>query len=158
MGRGGEAHALICEAAARPTAWLPALADELHRSGLAADWATLLWEAASQPALRLAAAADALVAAGRGDDGRQLLRQGVYRSADEIADAALTLEADGTPHRAHSLLAAFVQVRAPADTAAVAAGDPARLVPLLLDAARAASPARQRDVVHALRVAGHIHS
>ncbi|MEW2636118.1 hypothetical protein AB0903_31875 [Streptomyces sp. NPDC048389] len=51
-----------------------------------------------------------------------------------------------------------MQVRAPADTAAVAAVDPVRLVPLLLGAARAASPARQRDVVHALRVAGHIHS
>lgn len=158
QGRGGEAHALLCEAAARPTAWLPALADELHRSGLAADWTTLLWEVASQPALRLAAAADALDAAGRGADGRQLLRQGVFRSADEIADAVRTLEDTGAPHRARSLLAAFVQVRAPEDCAAVATGDPALLVPLLLDAARAAAPARERDVVHALRVAGHIHS
>lgn len=157
-GRGGEAHALLCEAAARPAAWLPVLADELHRSGLAADWTTLLWEAASQPVSRLAAAADALVAAGRGDDGRQLLRQGVFRSADEIADAVRTLVDTGAPDRARSLLAAFVQVRAPEDSAAMAAGDPVRLVPLLLDAARAASPARERDVVHALRVAGHIHS
>ncbi|MEV4682880.1 hypothetical protein [Streptomyces kurssanovii] len=155
-GRGGEAHALICEAAARPAAWLPALADELNRSGPAADWATLLWEVASQPALRLAAAAEALVAAGRGDDGGQLLRQGVFRSADEIADAVLTLEEAGTPHRARTLLAAFVQVRTAADTAACVARDPARLVPMLLDAARDVSPARERDVVHALRVAGHL--
>ncbi|WP_208545377.1 hypothetical protein [Streptomyces sp. Tu 2975] len=155
-GRGGEAHALICEAAARPAAWLPALADELNRSGPAADWATLLWEVASQPALRLAAAAEALVAAGRGDDGGQLLRQGVFRSADEIADAVLTLEEAGTPHRARTLLAAFVQVRTAADAAACATRDPGRLVPMLLDAARGVSPARERDVVHALRVAGHL--
>ncbi|MGX6744909.1 hypothetical protein [Streptomyces xantholiticus] len=157
-GRGGEAHALICEAAARPAPWLPALADELHRSGLAADWATLLWEVASQPASQLAAAADALIAAGRGDDGRQLLRQGVFRSADEIADAVLVLQDEGMPHRARTLLTAFVSVHTPADVAAVAAGDPARLVPLLLDAARTGSPAKERSIVHALRVAGHIHS
>ncbi|MGW8780714.1 hypothetical protein ACWGNM_22030, partial [Streptomyces sp. NPDC055796] len=46
QGRGGEAHALLCEAAAWPAARLPGLADELVRAGLAADWATLLWEAA----------------------------------------------------------------------------------------------------------------
>ncbi|MEU1890224.1 hypothetical protein [Streptomyces pristinaespiralis] len=155
-GRGGDAHAVICEAAARPAAWLPALADELNRSGAAADWATLLWEVASQPALRLAAAAEALVAAGRGDDGGQLLRQGSFRSADEIADAVLTLEEAGTPDRARTLLAAFVQVRSAADTADCAVRDPARLVPMLLDAAREVSPARERDVVHALRVAGHL--
>ncbi|GGW25177.1 hypothetical protein [Streptomyces xantholiticus] len=157
-GRGGEAHALICEAAASPAPWLPALADELHRLGLAADWATLLWEVASQPVSRLAAAADALIAAGRGDDGRQLLRQGVFRSADEIADAVIALQDEGMPHRARTLLTAFVSVHTPADVAAVAAGDPARLVPLLLDAARSGAPARERDIVHALRVAGHIHS
>ncbi|MFJ8076635.1 UL36 very large tegument protein [Streptomyces sp. NPDC096176] len=156
QGRGGEAHAVICEAAARPAAWLPALADELHRFGLDADWATLLWEAASQPALRLAAAADALIAAGRDDDGRQLLRQGVFRSADEIADAVLVLEDEGMSRRAHSLLSVFVQVRTAEDAAAVAGREPARLVPLLLATARGLAASQERDIIHALRVAGHL--
>ncbi|MGW1142501.1 hypothetical protein, partial [Streptomyces zhihengii] len=55
-GRGGEAHVVLCEAAARPGAWLPALRTELERAGLGADWTTLLWEVASQPAARVAAA------------------------------------------------------------------------------------------------------
>lgn len=156
QGRGGEAHAVICAAAARPAAWLPALADALNSSGLAADWATVLWEAASQPARRLAQAAGALDAAGRGDDGRQLLRQGVFRSADEIADAVLALLDAGARYPARTLLGAFVQARTAEDTAAVAGRDPGRLVPLLLDAARAASTAHERDIVHALRVAGHL--
>ncbi|WP_328394489.1 hypothetical protein OHS70_06230 [Streptomyces sp. NBC_00390] len=155
-GRGGEAHAVICEAAARPASWLPALAGELHRSGLAADWATLLWEVASQPAARLAAAADALAAAGRSDDGHQLLRQGVSRSADEIAGAVIALEDEGLAARGGALLAAFVQVRSAEDAARVPDRDPARLVPQVLAAARAVSTARERDVVHALRVAGHL--
>ncbi|MFF3325218.1 hypothetical protein [Streptomyces sp. NPDC002889] len=155
-GRSGEAHAVICEAAARPVGWLPPLAAELHRAGLAADWATLLWEVASQPAARLTAAADALTAAGRADDGRQLLRQGVSRSTDEIAAAVIALEDEGLAVRSRALLDAFVRVRTPEDTARVAEPDPGRLVPSLLAAARAVSPAHERDLVHALRVAGHL--
>ncbi|MFD0431123.1 hypothetical protein ACFQ60_38970 [Streptomyces zhihengii] len=94
-GRGGEAHVVLCEAAARPGAWLPALRTELERAGLGADWTTLLWEVASQPAARVAAAADALALAGRGDDGRLLLRQGVARPAGEIADTVMALEDEG---------------------------------------------------------------
>ncbi|MFJ8854032.1 hypothetical protein [Streptomyces sp. NPDC102437] len=52
------------------------------------------------------------------------------------------------------MLDAFVRVRTPQDVARVAAGDPHRLVPRLLVVARAVSPARERHVVHALRVAG----
>ncbi|MFF4230532.1 hypothetical protein [Streptomyces sp. NPDC001820] len=155
-GRSGEAHAVLCEAAARPAPWLPLLAAELHRVGLAADWATLLWETASQPALRLAAAAGALAAAGRTEDSRQLLRQGVTRPADDIADAVLTLEDESRAPEARALLAAFVQIHAAEDTAHIADRDPRRLVPWLLDAARAISADHERDLVHALRVAGHL--
>ncbi|TXS57969.1 hypothetical protein EAO77_16775 [Streptomyces sp. t39] len=155
-GRGGEAHVVLCEAAARPGSWLPALGARLERSGLGADWTTLLWEVASQPAARVAAAADALARAGRHDDGRLLLRQGVARPAGEIADTVMALEDEGMAPRAGALLAAYVEVRSPEDTARVAERDPFRLVPRLLAAARAVSPSRERDLIHALRVAGHL--
>ncbi|MFD7443963.1 UL36 very large tegument protein [Streptomyces sp. NPDC059909] len=153
-GRGGEAHAVLCEAAARPAAWLPVLASELHRAGLGADWATLLWEAASLPPGQLAAAAGALAAAGRAEDCGHLLRQGVARPAAEIADAVLALGEAGGHSEAEALLRAFVRARSPEDAAQLAAPDPRRLVPQLLLAARAVSPERERDLVHALRVAG----
>ncbi|WP_313904647.1 hypothetical protein [Streptomyces sp. SLBN-118] len=155
-GRSGEAHAVLCEAAARPAPWLPVLAAELHRAGLAADWTTLLWEAASQSALRLAAAAGALAAAGRTEDSRRLLRQGVTRPADDIAAAVLALEDEGRESEARALLTAFVQLHSAEDTVGIADRDPRRLVPQLLDAARTISTSHERDLVHALRVAGHI--
>ncbi|MCX4844172.1 hypothetical protein [Streptomyces sp. NBC_00893] len=153
-GSSGEAHVVLCEAARRPAEWLPALAVELHRAGLDADRATLLWEVSSLPPAQLASAAAALHAAGRSDDCGQLLRQGVARPAGEIAAAVVALERAGQGAQARALLGAFVRVRTPQDAAKVAAGDPHRLVPPLLAAARAVSPARERDVAHALRVAG----
>ncbi|WP_316683859.1 hypothetical protein [Streptomyces spongiicola] len=155
-GRGGEAHVLLCEAASGPAARLPVLAAELHRSGLAADWPTLLWEVASLPPERLAEAAGALASAGREDDCGRLLRQGVSRPAGEIADAALALADAGGGREADALLAAFLRVRTPEEGALIAAADPRRLVPQLLSAARAVSPGSERDLVHALRVAGLI--
>ncbi|GAA2453140.1 hypothetical protein GCM10010433_64400 [Streptomyces pulveraceus] len=155
-GRSGEAHVVLCEAAGWPAARLPVLAVELHRAGLDADWATLLWEVSALPPAELASAAGALNAAGRPDDCGQLLRQGVARPAGEIADAAVALERAGQGAQARALLGAFVRVRTPQDAARVAAGDPRRLVPHLLAEARAVSLARERDVVHALRVAGII--
>ncbi|MCX4392664.1 hypothetical protein [Streptomyces sp. NBC_01767] len=154
VGSSGEAHVVLCEAAGWPAQWLPALAVELHRAGLDADWATLLWEVSSLPPGRLASAAGALHAAGRPDDCGQLLRQGVARPAGEIAAAVVALDRAGQGPQARALLGAFVRVRTPQDAAKVAAGDPHRLVPPLLAAARAVSPARERDVAHALRVAG----
>ncbi|MEU6924213.1 hypothetical protein [Streptomyces sp. NPDC046631] len=153
-GRSGEAHVVLCEAAGWPAARLPVLAVELHGAGLDADWATLLWEVSSLPPAELVSAAGALNEAGRPDDCGQLLRQGVARPAGEIADAAVALERAGQGAQARALLGAFIRVRTPQDAARVAAGDPRRLVPHLLAAARAVSPARERDVVHALRVAG----
>ncbi|QXE34021.1 hypothetical protein KQY30_06675 [Streptomyces sp. GMY02] len=153
-GRSGEAHVVLCEAAGRPPGQLPLLADELHRAGLGADWAELLWEAAFLPPAQLAAAAGALSAAGRDEDCRQLLRQGVSRPAEEITDAVLALGGAGRAHEARALLSAFVQARAPEDAVLVVAPDPQRLVPQLIEAARDVSVARERDVVHALRVAG----
>ncbi|MGY4932136.1 hypothetical protein ACWD7T_13640, partial [Streptomyces sp. 900116325] len=153
-GRSGEAHGVLCEAAGWPADRLPLLAVELHRSGLAADWATLLWEVSSLPPVELAAAAGALAAAGRTDDCGQLLRQGVARPAAEIADAVLALDRAGLESEAQALMGAFVRVRTPEDAALIAAGDPRQLVPQLLAAARAVSPEREWDVVHALRVAG----
>ncbi|SDL84176.1 YML083C domain-containing protein [Streptomyces wuyuanensis] len=155
-GRGGEAHVLLCEAASGPAARLPLLAAELHRCGLGADWPTLLWEVASLPPDRLAEAAGALAEAGRDDDCGRLLRQGVARPADEIADAVLALGDAGGRREGEVLLTAFLRVRTPEEGARIAAADPPRLVPQLLSAARAVSPARERDLVHALRVAGLI--
>ncbi len=153
-GRTGEAHVVLCEAAGRPPEQFPLLAAELHRAGLGADWAELLWEAAFLPPARLAAAAGALAAAGRDGDCGQLLRQGVSRPAEEISDAVLALGEAGRAHEARALLSAFVQARTPEDAVLIAAPDPRRLVPQLIDAARAVSVARERDLVHALRVAG----
>lgn len=154
QGRSGEAHGVLCEAAGRPADRLPVLAAELQRAGLDADWATLLWEVSSLPPDALAAAAAALSEAGRPEDCDRLLRQGVARPAAEIADAVTALDRAGRGPQAQALLGAFVRVRTPQDAARVAEGDPRRLVPQLLAAARGVSPARERDVVHALRVAG----
>ncbi|MGW0672905.1 hypothetical protein [Streptomyces sp. NPDC002746] len=153
-GRSGEAHGVLCEAAGRPADRLPVLAAELQRAGLDADWATLLWEVSSLPPAALAAAATALSEAGRPEDCGRLLRQGVARPAAEIADAVTALDRAGRGPQAQALLGAFVRVRTPQDAARVAESDPRRLVPQLLAAARGVSQARERDVVHALRVAG----
>ncbi|MFI6147755.1 hypothetical protein [Streptomyces sp. NPDC051109] len=152
-GRGGEAHALLCEAAAWPAAWLPGFADELVRAGLGADWATLLWEAASLPPERLAAAAAALGEAGRHADCEALLRQGAARPAAEIADAALALAGTGRTREADALLGAFVKVRTAEEAVRLARRDPQWFTPRLLRAAEALSDAHHRDLVHALRVA-----
>ncbi|MFB7450056.1 UL36 very large tegument protein [Streptomyces sp. NPDC056194] len=154
QGRSGEAHALLCEALGGPPARLPALAEQLHRAGLGADWSTLLWEAASLPPARLAAVAGVLADAGRTADCEQLLRQGVSRPAEELAGACAALHAEDHHREAHALLTAFVRVRTPEDAARLAAADPHGLVPQLLTAARAVSGARERDLLHALRVAG----
>ncbi|MFJ3089841.1 hypothetical protein [Streptomyces sp. NPDC086838] len=153
-GRSGEAHAVLCEAAALPAHRLPLLAVELHRAGLGADWATLLWEVASLPPDGLAAAVDALAAAGRAEDCGRLLRQGVARPAAEIAEAAAALDRAGRSPLTQTLLGAFVRLRSPQEAAGVASIDPPRLVPQLLAAARTVSEARERGVEHALRVAG----
>lgn len=153
-GRSGEAHGVLCEAAARPADRLPVLAAQLRLAGLDADWATLLWEISSLPPAALAAAAAALSGAGRPEDCDRLLRQGVARPAAEIADAVAALDRAGRGPQARALLGAFVRVRTPQDAARVAESDPGRLVPQLLAAAREVSGARERDVVHALRVAG----
>ncbi|WP_426404487.1 UL36 very large tegument protein [Streptomyces sp. R-07] len=154
QGRSGEAHALLCEALGGPPGRLPALAAELHRAGLGADWSTLLWEAASLPPARLAAVAGVLADAGRSADCEQLLRQGVARPVEELAGACAALHAEDHHREAHALLTAFVRVRAPEDAARLAAADPHGLAPQLLAAARAVSPSRERDLLHALRVAG----
>lgn len=155
-GRGGEAHALLCEIAAWPADRLPGLADQLARAGLAADWATLLWEAASLPPERLAAAAAALGESGREADGDRLLRQGMARPAAEIAEAALALEAAGRVREADTLLGAFVRVRTAEEAAALARRAPQWFVPRLLQAAGEASATHRRNLLHALRVAGMV--
>ncbi|WP_328906713.1 hypothetical protein OG230_29185 [Streptomyces sp. NBC_00234] len=153
-GRSGEAHVVLCEAAAWPADRLPVLALALHGAGLAADWATLLWEVSTLPPAGLAAAAGALAAAGRPDDCAHLMRQGAARPAAEIADAVAALDRAGLAAQARALLGAFVRVRTPQDAARIAERDPRHLVPQLLAAAREVSAAREWDLVHALRVAG----
>ncbi|MGW1271701.1 hypothetical protein ACWD5A_24185, partial [Streptomyces sp. NPDC002491] len=98
--------------------------------------------------------ADALVAVGRTADGEQILRQGVARPAEEIGQGVLGLLREGRRREARALLDAYVRVRTPEEAARSAAPDPQTLVPLLLEAARAASEQRRWDLVHALRVAG----
>ncbi|MFG2876503.1 hypothetical protein ACGFYU_16190 [Streptomyces sp. NPDC048337] len=154
QGRGGEAHALLCEAAGWPADRLPGLAAELLGAGLAADWGTLLWEAASLPPERLAEAAAALGEAGRETDSDRLLRQGVSRPTAEVADAALALGGAGRPREADALLDAFVRVRTAEEAADLARRDPRWFAPRLLRAAAALSATHRRDLSHALRVAG----
>ncbi|MCY0937093.1 hypothetical protein [Streptomyces sp. H34-S4] len=149
QGRSGEAHALLCEAAAGPAERLAGLGEEMGRAGLAADWATLLWEAASLPPARFAAAAAALGPA----DRDALLRQGVARPAAEIAEAALVLAEAGRTREAEALLAAFVRVRTAEESVRLARRDPGWFAPRLLRAAEALSGAHHRDLLHALRVA-----
>ncbi|AJP04586.1 hypothetical protein TU94_27140 [Streptomyces cyaneogriseus subsp. noncyanogenus] len=153
-GRGGEAHALLAQAAGWPAVRFPLLAEELGRAGLGADWTTLLWEAASLPADHLVDAADALRAAGRGADAEQILRQGVARPVAEVGRAALGLAAQGRHRAARAWLDACVRVRSPQDAAGSAEPDPGRLIPLLLEAARGVSGECHQDLAHALRVAG----
>ncbi|PIM69263.1 hypothetical protein CTU88_24850 [Streptomyces sp. JV178] len=153
-GRSGEAHALLVEVAHWPAARFPLLAADMHRAGLGADWATLLWEAASLPVDRLVAVVDALNAVGRGTDGEQMLRQGVARPAEEIGEAALGLTEEGREPQARALLDAYVRVRTPEEAARVAETHPQRLTRMVVEAARAVSEDRHRDVAHALRVAG----
>ncbi|MEU1023535.1 hypothetical protein ABZ366_15890, partial [Streptomyces sp. NPDC005904] len=92
--------------------------------------------------------------AGRADDCRTLLRQGVTRPAPEIAEALLALIDAGREREARALLDSYVRVRTPEDAARCAHTDPERLVPLLLETARAVSEAHHWDLLHALRVAG----
>ncbi|MFG2550214.1 hypothetical protein ACGFWF_09785 [Streptomyces sp. NPDC048581] len=153
-GRSGEAHVLLVEAAYWPAVRLPALAAEMERAGLGADWATLLWETASLSAERLVAAADALTAAGRAGDGEQILRQGVARPAHEIGQAVVALVGEGRRREVRALLDAYVRVRTPEEAARSVAPEPRTLVPLLLAAAQGVSDERHWDLVHALRVAG----
>ncbi|MDF9869148.1 hypothetical protein [[Kitasatospora] papulosa] len=153
-GRSGEAHVVLCEAAAWPAGRLPVLAAALRGAGLEADRATLLWEMSSLTPAELAAAAGALAAAGLADDCGQLLRLGVARPAAEVADAVVALDRAGLEAEARALLEAFVRVRTPQEAARIAEGGPRHLVPRLLAAAREVSATRERDLVHALRVAG----
>ncbi|AQW49447.1 hypothetical protein ACIQPP_17560 [Streptomyces violaceusniger] len=153
-GRSGEAHVVLCEAAAWPAPRLPVLAEELERAGLGADVSTLLWEMACLPPARLAAAAEALVAADREADGERLLRQSVSRPVPEVAHTTQALLAAGAPYRAAFLLEALVRARTPEEVARAAAEDPATLVPLLLDAAAGVSSSSHHDLAHALRAAG----
>ncbi|WP_406863898.1 UL36 very large tegument protein [Streptomyces sp. HUAS MG47] len=154
QGRSGEAYALLCEALAGPPGWLPALAYELGRAGLAADWATLLWEAASLPPQPYAAVVGALADAGRAEDCEQLLRQGVARPVDELAEAVTALEAGGRAEETRTLLAALVRTRTPEEAAEFAGVRPGHLVPLLLAAVRTSAPAHEPALLHALRAAG----
>jgi hypothetical protein len=153
-GRSGEAHMVLCEAAARPAERLPLLAAALEEAGLAADVATLLWETACLPPAVLAAAAAALADGDRKEDCRALLRQAVARPAAEVAATVVALRADGRHAEAGTMAADLLGARTADDAAQVAAADPPTLVSLLLDAASTVSPHTTRDLACALRLAG----
>ncbi|PJE93924.1 hypothetical protein CUT44_31515 [Streptomyces carminius] len=146
LGRTGEEHIALCEAAHRPAGLLPVLAGRLEDTGRAADVATVLWEVAALPPARLAAAADALTAAGRQEECLRTLRQSAARPAGEVAATALALAAAGRRTEALELLSALVRARRPEEAAEVVSGDPAVLTPLLLAAAARVSDRRRRDV------------
>ena len=76
------------------------------------------------------------------------------RPAAAVADAVVALDRAGLEAEARALLEAFVRVRTPQEAARMAEGGPRHLVPRLLAAAREVSATRERDLVHALRVAG----
>ncbi|QPP10416.1 hypothetical protein G4Z16_04955 [Streptomyces bathyalis] len=153
-GSGGEAHALLSDAASREPLRFAALVEELHRRGMASDAGILLWEAAALPVDAFAAAADALSSLGRAGDSARMLRQGVHRPPQQIAEAALALDRAGRQAEAAELLAAVIRARTPAEAAQVALAAPAVLVGLVLDAARALSEEQCRRVADALRTAG----
>lgn len=153
-GRGGEAHAVLVEAASWPPDHFPLFAVELSQVGLDPDWSTLLWEASSQPTDRLVALADTLTAGGLAADGGRLLRQAVARPAPEVSAAALVLVEEGRDREVGALLDACVRSRPPEEAARCAQADPQRLVPLLTAAAEAVSETCHGDLLHALRVAG----
>ncbi|MGA5321394.1 hypothetical protein ACPCIU_13230 [Streptomyces seoulensis] len=149
-GRSGEAYTLLAEAARWPAVRLPLLADALAH----ADWTTLRWEAAALPPEQLVVAATALTAAGRPEDADRLLREGAARPPEETGAAVARLQEVGRTRDARTLLDACLRTRTAEDAARLAAPDPDRLTPLLLDAARHVSEDHHRDLLHALRAAG----
>ncbi|MEU6382709.1 hypothetical protein ABZ847_03995 [Streptomyces bauhiniae] len=149
-GRSGEAYTLLAEAARWPAVRLPLLADALAH----ADWTTLRWEAAALPPEQLVLAATALTAAGRPADADRLLREGAARPPEETGAAVARLQEAGRTRDARTLLDVCLRTRTPEDAARLAAPDPGRLTPLLLDAARHVSEDHHRDLLHALRAAG----
>ncbi|RZU34743.1 hypothetical protein EV284_4343 [Streptomyces sp. BK022] len=149
-GRSGEAYTLLAEAARWPAVRLPLLADALTH----ADWTTLRWEAAALPPEQLLAGVAVLAEAGRPDEAHRLLREGAARPPEETGAAVARLEAEGRTRDARTLLDASLRTRTPEDTARLAAPDPDRLAPLLLQAARQVSEDHHRALLHALRAAG----
>ncbi|MEV6961759.1 hypothetical protein AB0M97_21675 [Streptomyces sp. NPDC051207] len=71
-----------------------------------------------------------------------------------FADWTLQWEA-ASRREVRALLDANVRMRTPEESARGVDPDPGTLVPLLLEAARGVSDERYRDLVHALRIAGH---
>ncbi|MFF9359869.1 hypothetical protein [Streptomyces griseoluteus] len=149
-GRSGEAYTLLAEAARWPAVRLPLLADALTP----ADWATLRWEAAALPPDQAVVAAQVLTAAGHSEEAHRLLREGAARPPEETGAAVARLHEEGRARDAHTLLDVSLRTRTPEDAARLAAPDPDRLTPLLLEAARQVSEDHHRALLHALRTAG----
>ncbi|MYV38329.1 hypothetical protein GT030_05465, partial [Streptomyces sp. SID1328] len=149
-GRSGEAYTLLAEAARWPAVRLPLLADALTH----ADWTTLRWEAAALPPDQLVTAAEVLTAAGHPGEAHRLLREGAARPPEETGAAVARLQEEGRTRDARTLLDASLRTRTPEDAARLAAPDPDRLTPLLLEAARHVSEDHHRALLHALRAAG----
>ncbi|MBB1257740.1 hypothetical protein H3147_02700, partial [Streptomyces sp. OF8] len=150
---GGGAYVLLCEATGWPSAWLPPLAAELERSGLAADVSLLLWELATLPPPALAEAAVALDAAGRAGDCSALLRQASARRRPEVAEVALALCHNGRRDLATVLLTALLRARTIQEAAEVVEPDRHTLTGLLLDAAEAVSVQQRHAVARMLEAA-----
>ncbi|GHF08611.1 hypothetical protein E5082_19295 [Streptomyces griseoluteus] len=149
-GRSGEAYTLLAEAARWPAVRLPLLADALTH----ADWTTLRWEAAALPPDQVVTTAQVLTAAGHPEEAHRLLREGAARPPEETGAAVARLQEEGRIRDARTLLDASLRTRTPEDAARLAAPDPDRLTPLLLEAARQVSEDHHRALLHALRAAG----
>ncbi|MEU9921507.1 hypothetical protein AB0H51_09445 [Streptomyces griseoluteus] len=149
-GRSGEAYTLLAEAARWPAVRLPLLAGALTH----ADWTTLRWEAAALPPDQLVTRAEVLTAAGHPEEAHRLLREGAARPPEETGAAVARLQEEGRTRDARTLLDASLRTRTAEDAARLAAPDPDRVTPLLLEAARHVSEDHHRALLHALRAAG----
>lgn len=154
QGQSGQAHMVLCGAAAGPASRLAALVGELEESEMASDVLTLLWEAASLPPQGLALAAEALADTGRERDCEQLLRQGAARPPGEAGQIAEQLWRAGRTPEALTLLTSMVRAKTAEEAVLAAAVAPDVVAPLLLDASWQVSPRHHYAVISELRRAG----
>ncbi len=148
-GASGQAHALLCDAAAAPQS-LPALISVLEQD---AEVATLLWEVTSLPPRLLSEAVAALETGACQSHAQLVLRQAAGRPIPDLAELAATLIQTGHASPAFHLLRHLLLSRPRSDAVEAAEVQP-MILPTLIAAAQSVSPECRNDLVYALRVAG----